>query len=838
VYNDGTNKAYILCDTNPAKLFVVSGGNFTDYTLTNLSPTSMTSDDTYLYIGTSESPANIEIRLKSNCAYDSTIALTENQCYDIKTDDSGNIWGTFYTEDTDGIGKVFRLTPPLTVDYFDVNGIDKLYTLAFDAEGVLWVGSQSSPGQIAKCELETGNILTPTITILDTGENNVSNLRFEGRYGLAILDESASMLQFLVTDLEVVEWNVDGMATPDTGDVIPFNEVLYTCSGWAISIKDNNFYMFSTIFTETKGVNTDFRSKWQLGQFFKTNLIALFRTIVSIGTDLRIGLLNSSTYQTDFRYAVYESDDVEAKPFSDLIVKKDGSELVDVSYDTLRLNFSLGTTSSSAEFTLARRHDNLNETMDGIASIITAQNKITIFDGTRLLFTGYITKLNPNSTEDTVGVTAEDCRYKLSNRSMELEYGGKYDAETKKRTSISTKQALETVFAEVDDIITGYSTIDFGFVPEYTESYSDCCSLIDTLVRNSGTINWYVDENERIRFQKVANGKIKTLSLSSLTEHRHLYDVVVDNITLNKQMSNYLTAIEIKFGKYRKMQWVRSMVYDSGDPWTLVRLNYKDKPQFEVFAFQNFFGNWLSPWLKDTAYVGQSAQVASGELSGPGGIGLWGIRGYVKAQFLFEDVSLDIPVVTIGVGDIKKTYDYSSYGRQSIGWQYLEKPIDITVTVNVPLGRDYGGPASILTSLHIDSALYLSREEQFDYRAFAEDAAYFDLYQNNKLLTEATVDIILDAYEYYNLTLSDLINIDNTINPNVYHNANGFPLNIDRISINCQNKIVTLSLTNYGQTFYKRIGNYMDNYVPAQDQFSSLKYPQLNLSNAGGLELF
>ena len=85
--------------------------------------------------------------------------------------------------------------------------------------------------------------------------------------------------------------------------------------------------------------------------------------------------------------------------------------------------------------------------------------------------------------------------------------------------------------------------------------------------------------------------------------------------------------------------------------------------------------------------------------------------------------------------------------------------------------------------------------------------------QNNKLVTEASITLLLDAFEYYNITFKDLINITNTLQTNIYKNNNGFPLNIDSISINCSNRIVSLNLTNYGKTYYQRKGNYLKNYI-------------------------
>ena len=43
----------------------------------------------------------------------------------------------------------------------------------------------------------------------------------------------------------------------------------------------------------------------------------------------------------------------------------------------------------------------------------------------------------------------------------------------------------------------------------------------------------------------------------------------------------------------------------------------------------------------------------------------------------------------------------------------------------------------------------------------------------------------------------------------IYKNNNGFPLNINSISIDCSTRIVTLNLTNYGKTNYIKTENYL-----------------------------
>ncbi|HEY0087674.1 MAG TPA: hypothetical protein VGB37_02455, partial [Candidatus Lokiarchaeia archaeon] len=464
---------------------------------------------------------------------------------------------------------------------------------------------------------------------------------------------------------------------------------------------------------------------------------------------------------------------------------------------------------------------------------------------TILLFTGYIQQIQANSDEETVTITAEDVRCKIRNRSMKLSYGGKAVTEdnamivdviddlptdiveglacivkhnnhlyiylnsvwsdrgdldtlnwSNQIISISTKTALEQVFSEINDLISDYDSIYFGFIPEYVEEYNDCVSLIDMLIQNSANVNWYIDENEKIRFQKVADGEIKSLSLSSLNEQRHLYDVVVNSVTLNKKTSEFVTAYEVKFGNYAYKVWTRSSEHPNLDelPENYVR-------ELTWFGFQH--SSTSSLYGLSFIYVGENIT----SIPGYENAYFW-IRGYFIYQWLSIDENRVIPPVLIGSGFPRKTVYYTSYGKQQSPVKWEERALED--------GKSY---------------LYKIREPQIDNTAYALDVANFDLSQNNVEKTDAQITLILDAYEFYGITLKDRINITNTLTANIYNGQNGFPLNVQSISIDCSTRLVTLSLTNYGKTYRQRSGNIMLNYLAKSEIKSYLKYLPIEIGS-------
>ena len=802
VYADVVNqKIYVVCNTSPAKLFIINiqTDSWSSSELVTSNPTHIEIDGTYIYISTAESPARIELRFLDNYAYVQTLTLTENQSYQLAKDVNGDVWGVCYT--VNGTGKVFRINHiSLDVTYFDIENIDKLYTLNFDSEGALWVGSQNSPGQIAKCILETGDVLSSTITTLNTGENEVSNIVLHEDYQITILEETLNVLEILQNTGDDLEWSYENIANFETGDVIPNNYSLVNIGVSLATFRQNILYIIS--FSHTSKIITDFRYAFSTKKICRTVCEWSQRVLKKISTSCIFKVEKTPSYKTDCRWRVYNVDYIPPKSFASLIVKKDETELLDVDYNSVRIDFHLDNNPSSATFLLGRRHDNIDKTLNGISSIISQENKITILDGVKLLFTGYITKINPSSENDMVSIIAEDCRYKLKNHSMELEYGGKYgkydeedEDEKKKIIAISTKEALESVFLECATLISGYEPIPFSFVPPYSKSYGDCASFIDTLVRDSGTFHWYTDENEKVCFQQVGKGNIKTLSLSGINTKRNLYDIIINNITLNKQHPEYATQFEIKLGKYNKIVYRRETSFTG-------KTTHREDTQFMAFTFQKSH-SWLTELVRYTG-MGDSAYGFAITTD----TGWWGMEGYFVFQWQEENSNEDLPKQTIGIPGIRRTVDYSSYGRRTANEEWIEKELSKPWS----LKREIGG-----FSYPIEAALYYRFPELYDQRDFAIDAATLELNQNNKLITEANIQIVLDAYEHYDLKFNNRINISNTIDPGIYRNSNGFPLNIENISIDFSTKIVTISLTNYGQTFYKRTGNIMNHYHPEID---------------------
>jgi hypothetical protein len=561
---------------------------------------------------------------------------------------------------------------------------------------------------------------------------------------------------------------------------------------------------------------------------------AVLQTLTHYNSDFRTKKLIQSFWKTQFNTRLSDYDEIEPNKITDFIVYLDDglgnlTEIPDISLDTLRIDFKLNSSPSTASFTLARHHDDFDYLLDGITpSQISNLNKIVIYDGTEKLFTGYITNIDTTSDNDAVSCLAEDIRYKLAKESTTTWYGGKYEYPdeyhyTPYKKTVNT--ALIEVLTELSGMINGYDSINFGnFIPEYqnmTDSYSN---IIDSLLRVSGNINWYVDEEETVRFIITETGLVKDLPLSSLSLPRHTYEVISNNITINKKRDDYITGYNIKFGKEIIKHFVRA--YTNG--WLTPPKIFRTALERIVFVYQSFNSNYFR-------YVGIGGIIVSG-------IFHWqytNIALYAKyiIQYLASNTTKDIADTIVGSSINVKDIDFSMYGVQKCNeyWTEVHTATPLSTGLISPGTTDnptIGGISSNPFDNGYDYLVAIT-EENYDLRNYAIDVAQHELSQINKLITQGSITILLDAYEYYNLSFKDRVNLTNTIRANIYKNNNGFPLHIDGISIDCSTRKVTLTVTNYGKSYYLRTSNYLNGFSPKIVRVLAQKQPRIFVTNQG-----
>jgi len=614
---------------------------------------------------------------------------------------------------------------------------------------------------------------------------------------------AANIQENIVSDAKIKVVDIQESLTSDAYIVDRYQEnILSNAKIYAEDIQKNISSNANIVALINLSTETNFVTKILQSQVVQTILDVILHMVDDIfDTNLTTRLKMNTTVDTNLATRLVSYESIPPKSLNNIVVKKDGSELLDVDYSSLKIQFNLNSTPSNATFVLARRHDDLDHNLLGASSIITAQNKIQIYDGTILLFTGYISKINALSSTDTVEVIAEDKRAKIKEITVSMYYGGYTPAQIE-------EEGIGTVYYSIQDAVqhvmgvAGLSGggIAISLIPEPTYVSDSCTSVLDTLIGSSANINWYIDANENFQIQKVAVGSVKTLPLSSLDKQRGIYETILNDVILNKittNTNNYAPSLYVKLGKHFITSWVN---------WTQLWRNYylgwnKFTNEYYTEEAQKLItedlnrlrvslDNHQEPQIfviQDDLYTGNTVNLDNYFVH----IGFFTELPLVSAKFITQykwmDTAIDIDPVVIGSGSPQKILDLTRYGKKSTNFEYI---------IN-------------------DGWLSLKYDETYDYTDYALDFARFSLSQNNKSATDASVTLLLDAYEYYGINLSDLINLSNTISPNIYNNNNGFPLNISGVSIDCSTRVVTLNLTNYGKSFYQRSGNYMYGYNPA-----------------------
>jgi len=565
---------------------------------------------------------------------------------------------------------------------------------------------------------------------------------------------------------------------------------------------------------------TNLVTKRLVNKIFITNLSAFVFNITKFATNFTTKYNSKTIFSTNLALKISDYDLLDPKSLDSIVCYLDGVELTDINYDSLKIKLTKNSTPSSAEFELKRYYDKYDYKLDGTLSQISNKNKVEVYDGSIKLFTGYITKISCQCDGERVSVVAEDARYRLRDNSIQLYYGF-YNATDKAEKTAegitiyeNTKTALVYLLTQAVSAgyISGYEDLSFGFIPEGTESHEAYGSLIDILLTASGNYFWYLDVNEKLCFGKLQYGNIKELSLNSETEHPHVYNIIDHSISLNKTYSNYNTALKIKFSEYQHKTYAR---------WSQVFFEYPSDldDEFTFFLFRRYYS--LS---SKTYYIKYITEGQNYSPSSSYEIIYYGNKlpyfYHISQQMRYTYVTPDS--ITIGTGNTVKTITVSTTQKTSGN---IWKEISGEDLLNYFNGNEHlkiYADSYEITGLGVngsngyweESTTYLCEitEEGNDTYDYILDGANFELSQNNNLLTEGSINLLLDAIEYFGINFSDRINVTNTKLSGIFKNSNGFPLNISAINIDCSNRLCTLEISNEGKSFYSRSVNANKNY--------------------------
>lgn len=535
---------------------------------------------------------------------------------------------------------------------------------------------------------------------------------------------------------------------------------------------------------------------------------------ISYGIDIRSGEQINNNYGIDVRCATSINALFKPKTILDFHIFLDGVELDDIDIESGRIVYNTGSTPSTFSIKLARRHDKFDYKLNGTFSELSNENKITVYDGSILLYTGYITKIDLDGSADTIVISAEDIRYKINRLSPSKFYYGYYLYNEKQRILTeeslqvydTSKQAIQFLLDDLvsNSLLTGYDSSileDFDLKVQGNSQTDTHLNLINNLITEIGTYSFYIDENEYLHFYKIGVNQSKILSLASFDERRNITHIIDDNITMNRTQSDYTKGLRVIHGNKHTLDYIHetyNLIDENNRVKDLLRQIEASKYAYSVFMFQKwtdppssyddtelldtgfYFDGSPFSLFKNNTYIGENVSNSSYWVAGYGYV----VKAIGLYQVQTKDIYENIPDSYIGISTNAKTIDFTNFSQEDTTYYYEHRNVE-----------DRGW-------------LYKIIPQRYNFLPYAIELATLDLYRRNKLVTEGNIRILLDAIEFYGIKLKDAINIDNTIEDNIYNNNNGFPLNVESMSVSLGDRIVAISLSNKGTTFYKRTLGY------------------------------
>ena len=565
-----------------------------------------------------------------------------------------------------------------------------------------------------------------------------------------------------------------------------------------------------------------------------------FTTVQSFGIDTETYGLGQNTFSidTDFKCLSVVNDIID---FSDVHLYIDNIELNsrDLIIDSISLRHTLDA-ESELSFSLPRRHDELDKTLEGATVQITNQNAVKLIINGNIEFDGFIAEINPSYSKETERID---------------------------------------LIAYMSQPLTDYKNITLSL-----PSLNEKLSLYNVLIESPRIINPVIDSTNEINPKKYKG--IRVSLGKQIKEHVLRYynfdsfgtnaTKIQDGTFIPQQNWTYFWTPAVFKPKFfvdnvigtnfqPKDNNIPAPEVDEENPFHAIKLPIFQIPEFKIPAigltgqttliYFDYIGTSLAPvssdiWvLRYAKYRTQRVYPNKEILLGEGSV----IVSDFDSVVLVPSSTIFSALVSAGYinggGVIQQSFklildykdlniDFSSKVLQLV-YDIVSSKLGYTVGSapfkNVP--TDASGqyiPAERWEDR--DNGLYSVVPESYNYIEYAKKIAELEYQKllniNGGILPETsnTLTLTLDAYYYYNLKLLTRINIDNTTTPNIYNNNRGFPLGIKSINISIADMKVTLQADNLKSNDELNVidGQYPDStdsdyYTPERVKIIALK---------------
>lgn len=556
--------------------------------------------------------------------------------------------------------------------------------------------------------------------------------------------------------------------------------------------------LFATISTdfnvvEGKTISTDFKCLAYIPSTLSTVFSILPTTYATI----------TSMSRTDWHVYI---DDVELIP-SDLDLK------------SITIQHTIDE-QSTANFTLARRHDQLNTVFNGGIITITNQNTVKIYIGTNLEFSGKIAELNTvyDKSIEKVNVVAYATQQQEQYNTVLLPLPGLNENRSLYHIILQNPQIYNPYIDPTDLNPKKFLGVSVKLGKKITESaqkyrsFGDTGQLASDILdgtfkpKQNYTYFWFVGVTKVPPPQVTATtatpnpGSNTGFFDNSNADISDIQQFFIDNKMqfqdLNTSLSTIFDTIGLElttdFPAFTStsvigLQYVgTSLAGLTSKLWVLRNASYFYQRERTSIEYKLGEGTITTAELEEQ-FVGRGSAIFSDLLSNQ----YIDSSGNIQEKFKKSQSTDDFD---------------SSFGKSTVSKVYSMLEDRLVYTLGAPPYKDVSTRNGIYVAQEqwSDEAdgLYLKKADDYNFVAYNTKVAELEYSKikniNGQILPIAKVDIslTLDAYYYYNLKLLTRVNIDNTTESNIYNGNNGFPTSIKTINISSADMQVQLVTDN------------------------------------------
>lgn len=481
----------------------------------------------------------------------------------------------------------------------------------------------------------------------------------------------------------------------------------------------------------TSGIRTSF--SWLLAKTINTNFRWLGQSVSKINTDFR-WLTNPYSILNPIK-------DIDIQI---LINGTDVLAVNDLDIRTGNIQHTIGQ-KSTANFTLARKHDDLDRTHLGVGSQITNQNPIQIYIAGHLEFDGFISAINVNSESETVQVTALMDEPADNRHSVSLPL-----------PSVNEKIHLYHCLVnsvQIDNPKEDTRAVIIGSNGRYWNGSSWVYRIEEAQVFTTDNdadtyITNYIDESEN-----------------------QIFVIQSPSVTSREKSPQYFKGVKVNLGKRIQQQvdsgYQLENIFDGKGviAASIEAGTFIVKPNYSYFWSVSAKNIRTGQEMGDMRYIGTSL----GSLA----TDLWVVTGASPTFLRVRDnIETELGYYYIGTAPYKEIS--TKNGQLIIAAKYQDR----------------------------DDGLYHTYDASYNYVDYAKIVAELEYEKllnvggNIIPITSANIDITFDAYYYYTIKLLTRINVTNTTIANTFNNTNGFPTSVKGIAINFSTMKVTLTTDN------------------------------------------